>query len=80
MPVWSILTALALLTAFAVKLAVLGSDERLREADAAASPALRRLADIVGLHVIALCLVNAVSVVVQCGVGQCHTMGYKMLQ
>ena len=80
MPVWSIIIALALLTAYAIKLAILGGDEYLREADVSEFPAIRRIADILSIYVIALCLINLVSVVLQCGLGECHTFGYKLLQ
>ena len=80
MPVWSIIIALALLIAYAIKLAILGGDEYLREADVIEFPAIRRIADILSIYVIAICLINLVSVVLQCGFGECHTFGYKLLQ
>lgn len=80
MPIWSIIIALALLTAYAIKLAILGDDEYLREADVSEFPAIRRIADILSIYVIAICLINLVSVVLQCGFGECHTFGYKLLQ
>ena len=80
MPVWSIIIALSLLVAYALKLAVLGGDEYLRNAGAKAFPAIRRTADALALYVIALCAINLVSVVLQCGFGECHTFGYKLLQ
>jgi disulfide bond formation protein DsbB len=80
MPVWSIIIALTLLTAYALKLAILGDDEYLREADVSEFPAIRRFADILSIYVIAICLINLVSVVLQCGFGECHTFGYKLLQ
>jgi disulfide bond formation protein DsbB len=80
MPIWSIIIALALLTAYAIKLAILGDDEYLREADVGEFPAIRRIADILSIYVIAICLINLVSVVLQCGFGECHTFGYKLLQ
>jgi len=80
MPVWSIIIALALLIAYALKLAVLGGDDHLREADARTFPIIHRLAGILSIYVIALCLINLVSVVVQCGFGQCHTFNYQLLQ
>jgi len=80
MPVWSIIIALCLLTAYAIKLAILGGDEYLREAELAEFPAIRKIADILSLYVIALCLINLVSVVLQCGLGECHTFNYKLLQ
>jgi hypothetical protein len=80
MPVWSIIIALALLIAYAIKLAILGGDEYLREADVGEFPAIRSIADILNIYVIALCLINLVSVVLQCGFGECHTFGYKLLR
>jgi disulfide bond formation protein DsbB len=80
MPVWSIIIAVALLTAYAIKLAILGGDEYLREVDVSEFPTIRRIADILSIYVIALCLINLVSVVLQCGFGECHTFGYKLLQ
>jgi len=80
MPVWSVIIALTLLTAYAIKLAILGDDEFLREVDVGEFPVMRKIADILGIYVIALCLINLASVVVQCGFGECHTFGYKLLQ
>jgi disulfide bond formation protein DsbB len=80
MPVWSIIIALCLLTAYAIKLAILGGDEYLREAELAEFPAIKKVADILSLYVIAICVINMVSVVLQCGFGECHTFNYKLLQ
>jgi disulfide bond formation protein DsbB len=80
MPVWSIVIALALLTAYAIKVTLVGNDAFMRTADIVSFPRLKRLADAVSLYVIALLLINAVSVVVQCGFGACSTFGYKLLQ
>ena len=80
MPVWSIIIALCVLTAYAIKLAILGGDEYLREAELAEFPAIRKVADILSLYVIAICLINLASVVLQCGFGECHTFNYKLLQ
>jgi disulfide bond formation protein DsbB len=79
MPVWSIIISLCLLTAFAAKLAVLGSDTHLRDNPARTFPTVARATDILGLVVLALCAINLVSVVIQCGFGQCHTTGYALL-
>jgi hypothetical protein len=35
---------------------------------------------VVSLYVIAIALVNFGSVVVQCGLGECHTTGYTLLK
>ena len=80
MPVWSIVIAVALLTSFAFELAVFGGNQDLRKTGAGAFPGLDRLAGILSLYVIALCAINVVSVVLQCGLGQCHTFGYVLLQ
>ena len=79
MPVWSIIIALTLLTAYAVKLAILGGDEFLRDARIGSYPRIKRLTEIIGLYVIALLAINFVSVVLQCGLGECHTFGYRLL-
>ena len=80
MPVWSIIIALCLLTAYAIKLAILGGDEYLRGAEPSEFPAIKKIADILGLYVIAICVINLVSVILQCGLGECHTFNYKLLQ
>lgn len=80
LPVWSIIIALMILIAFALKMAVVGGDEYLESVSLAEFPALRRIAHAAGILVILLCVVNLVSVVVQCGLGQCHTTGYRLLQ
>jgi disulfide bond formation protein DsbB len=80
MPVWSAIIALALLIAYALKLAVLGGDDHLREAHARSFPIIHGLASILSLYVIALCAINLVSVVIQCSFGQCHTFNYQLLQ
>jgi disulfide bond formation protein DsbB len=76
MPVWSVVTAVAILVAFAIKLAVLGGDH-LR--DRQPSPMLGRLARLLSLYVIAICLINLGSVIVQCGADACHTTEYRLL-
>lgn len=79
MPVWSILIGLALLIGFALKLAVLGGDRHLQEHPASSFPAIARATAVLGPLVIALCAINLVSVGVQCGLGQCHTTGYLLI-
>ncbi len=76
MPVWSVLVALAVIAAFAVQLAALGGGESREEAS---SPLLARIAAIAGLYVTALCAINLVSAILQCGLGACHTTGYELL-
>ena len=80
MPVWSVIIASTIISAYALKLAILGGDEHLADYPAAEFPLLARLADFGAAYVIVLCLINLGSVVVQCGFGECHTMGYKLIQ
>ena len=77
MPVWSVVIAVAILLAFAIKLAVLGGED-LR--DLQPPPALGRLARLLCLYVVAICLINLVSVILQCGAGACHTSEYRLLR
>jgi disulfide bond formation protein DsbB len=76
MPVWSAIIATAILLAFAIKFAVLGG-EHMR--DSRPSPTLGRVARLLGLYVVAICLINFVSVIVQCGADACHSSGYRLL-
>jgi hypothetical protein len=76
MPVWSVVIAMAILAAFAIKFAILG-DEHLRDRQPPA--ALGRLAKLVSLYVTAIALINFGSVILQCGVDACHTSGYRLL-
>jgi disulfide bond formation protein DsbB len=78
MPVWSIIIALALISAFAIKLCVIGTEDGARPPPRG-SP-FGRIAAVVSLYVIAIALVNFGSVVVQCGLGECHTTGYALLK
>jgi disulfide bond formation protein DsbB len=80
MPVWSIVIALAILLAYAIKLSVLGGDAHLREHGVAEFPRLRKAAFALAAYVTAICAVNLVSVFVQCGLGECHTFGYALLE
>lgn len=78
MPVWSILIALALITAVAVKLCVVGTEDGARPPER--KSLIGRLAAVLSLYIIAVALINFGSVVVQCGLGQCHTTGYALLK
>jgi disulfide bond formation protein DsbB len=78
MPVWSVIIAVALLSAFGLELAVFGGKESgWRDLDS--FPRLGLLARVLSLYVMALCAINLVSVFIQCGLGQCHTFGYALL-
>jgi disulfide bond formation protein DsbB len=77
MPVWSILIAVALITAFAVKLCIIGTEDGSRPPRPTST--FGRVAAAVSLYLVALVMINFGSVVVQCGLGQCHTTGYALL-
>jgi uncharacterized membrane protein len=72
--------ALAVLTAYAAKFAVIGDDGAWRAVKAQEFPVLNRIAQALGAYVIVLGAVNLGSVVIQCGFAQCHTFGYRLLQ
>jgi hypothetical protein len=80
MPVWSIIIALTILIAYAIKMAIIGGDEYLSAASLDEFPVLRKTADVLSLYVVVICVINLISVVVQCGFGECHTTAYKLLQ
>jgi len=79
MPVWSVLIGLALLIGQALQLALFGDSRRVLDTDLRAFPVLTALATLVSFYVIALCAANLVSVILQCGIDQCHTFGYQLL-
>src|SRR6516162_2347273 len=76
MPVWSIFIALALLIGLAVRLTLFGG---LRSAPAVESHLIRRSAQGLAIYVVFVCAVNFLSVIVQCGMDQCHTSEYRLL-
>ena len=78
MPVWSILIAMALITAFAIKLCVIGTEDGTKPPDHKSQ--FGRIAMLLSLYVIAVAVVNFGSVLVQCGLGQCHTTSYALLK
>lgn len=80
MPVWSIIVAAAALLAYALKLTALGGEPSLALTPPEAFPALNTIAKVVGAYLIALCVANFASVIVQCGLSECHTMSYRLLQ
>jgi disulfide bond formation protein DsbB len=77
MPVWSVFIAVALLLGFAARLALFGGP---RSAPAKNGSTIYRLVSGLAVYVVFICAVNFISVVVQCGMGECHTFGYRLLQ
>lgn len=77
MEVWSVVVAVCLLAGFAIRLALFGAP---RAAAPSEGSAMHRLARGLEIYVVLLCAINFGSVVLQCGLGQCHTFGYRLLQ
>jgi disulfide bond formation protein DsbB len=77
LPVWSVIIAVALLLGFAVRLALFGGTRDEPDAERDLSGAVVRM---LVLYVIAICAINFLSVIAQCGLDQCHTFGYRLLQ
>lgn len=80
MPVWSVLIALALITATAVQMMVWGGSRYREGAQVKSFPLIRIGAIILSLYVVAIGAINMASVYVQCGIDQCHTTGYALLK
>jgi disulfide bond formation protein DsbB len=76
MEVWSVLVAVALLLGFAIRFTLFGAP---RAAPAAEGSPMRRCARGLEIYVVLICVINFVSVVLQCGLGQCHPSGYRLL-
>jgi disulfide bond formation protein DsbB len=68
MPVWAVVIAVALVAAFAARLAVFGTPAR----DNDEPVAVAELARAAGLLVVALAAINLAAVLLQCGFGECR--------
>src|SRR6516165_4453474 len=77
MPVWSVLIAVALLLGLATRLALLGGRSYSVMGDGLLT---RRLVRGLIIYVVLLCAINFISVIIQCGAGECHTFGYRLLR
>jgi disulfide bond formation protein DsbB len=77
MPVWSILIAVALFIGFAARFALFGGP---RTAPPDGGSAQGRWTYGLGLYVVTICAINFLSVLAQCGLGECHTTGYALLR
>ncbi len=76
MPVWSVFIAVALLLGFAIRLVLFGG--LCSAPDAFGSP-MRWFTKSLVIYVVLICTINVLSVLAQCGVGECHTFGYRLL-
>ncbi len=77
MEVWSVLIAFALLLTFAVRYTLFGAP---RTVQATVSPAFGRIVRFLAHYVVLVAALNLVAVVLQCGTGECHTWGYRLLR
>jgi disulfide bond formation protein DsbB len=76
MPVWSVFIAVALLLGFAFRLTLFGGQ---RSNPEASSAPMHQLDQGLGIYVVFICAINFLSVIVQCGTGECHTSVYLLL-
>jgi disulfide bond formation protein DsbB len=74
MPVWSVIIAIAILLAFAIKMLALGG-AGIR--DGGKPQLFSGAAKLLSAYVIVICAINFVSVILQCGLEACHTTGYR---
>ncbi|WP_019409006.1 disulfide bond formation protein B [Pseudomonas psychrophila] len=79
MPVWSVIIAVCLIIAFALQLIVWGANTPSKLKPLAQYRVLSTIALVLSLYVIAVGLINFVSVGVQCKFNQCHTFSYQLL-
>jgi len=79
MPVWSVIIAACLLTALALQLLIWGGNKAVADKSIGMYPALKTIAVMLSLYVIAIAVINFVSVGVQCEFNQCHTFSYQLL-
>jgi disulfide bond formation protein DsbB len=76
MPVWVVFVAVALVLGFAIRFALFGAP---RAAPDTGGSLMRGCARGLEIYVVFICAINFLSVVLQCGLGQCHTFGYQLL-
>ena len=77
MEVWSVFVAVALLLGFAIRFLLFGAPHAAPEP---AGSMTHRFARGLEIYVVMICAINLISVVLQCGLGECHTFGYRLLQ
>ncbi|TAJ89046.1 MAG: disulfide bond formation protein B [Reyranella sp.] len=77
MPVWSAVTGVALLLALALRLTLFGGPPLLSQAE---RPPLAKVTRLLEFYVVLICALNLAAVVLQCGLGECHTVGYRLFR
>jgi hypothetical protein len=58
---------------------ILGGGTAIERGKLTAHPKLARAGEWASRYLLLICAINLVSVGLQCGLGQCHTMGYRLL-
>lgn len=76
MPVWSVVIAVALLAGFAIRFALFGGPRAAAMTDGSA---MRRCVRGLELCIVLIAAINFLAVVLQCGLGECQTFGYRLL-
>lgn len=76
MPVWSVVIGVALLLALSFRLTLFGGPRLLPQAS---PPPLARATRLLEVYIVVICAINLAAVVLQCGLGECHTSGYRLL-
>lgn len=74
LPVWSAIIAAALFSGLALRLTLFGG-ARMTD-DGRTLPAM--LVQPLVIYVVAICAINFLSIIAQCGLDQCHTSGYRL--
>lgn len=81
MPVWSVIIALALLFGFGCRLLFFGGIYPDVLSDKVTlRPWFERLVHVLIFYLVLLCAINFVSVIIQCGLGECSTLNYRLLR
>lgn len=79
MPVWSIIIAVCLLLAYALRFSILGYGDYLTDVRIESYPKIKLVAYFFAICIIALCAINLMASFLQCGFESCHTTGYRLL-
>jgi len=77
LPLWSVIMAWLMFLSVAFNFLFLGVENRMSLSN---FPKIQKLANILGILLMLYCLINFVSVVIQCGLEDCHTFFYRLLQ
>ncbi len=76
MPIWSVVIGVSLLLALALRLTLFGGPRLLPRTE---RPPLARATRLAEFYVVLICAISVAAVVLQCGLSECHTVGYRLL-